>query len=332
MRRLIGSLLVLHGFAHAGAGIWATPGAPHLLVTLLWWVAMVGFVSAGAGLIGVRWLDRRGRPLAVIAALASLALLTFYPHPVLLIGAAIDGMILIDSIPFAHRVITRDLGLMLHPPRRHLGKVGTGVVVAILVYVSAVVLTRPWNATWGVSDGELMAPLPGDELNGSGRYLVQHGVTIHAPADSVWPWLAQIGADKGGFYSHAWLERAFGDPIHNADRIVPEWQSIKAGDLVRSAPPNYLAGMLGRDPGWRVTAAERGRLLVLDGWGAFVLQAVNDTTTRLYVRTRGDAEPTLASVTIAPLGLLVFEPAHFIMQRSMLLGIRDRAEQARRGR
>jgi len=62
------------------------------------------------------------------------------------------------------------------------------------------------------------------------------------------------------------------------------------------------------------------------------LQAVNDTTTRLYVRTRGDAEPTLASVTIAPLGLLVFEPAHFIMQRSMLLGIRDRAEQARRGR
>jgi hypothetical protein len=32
------------------------------------------------------------------------------------------------------------------------------------------------------------------------------------------------------------------------------------------------------------------------------------------------------SVVLSPTGLLVFEPAHLIMERRMLLGIRERAE------
>ena len=89
---------------------------------------------------------------------------------------------------------------------------------------------------------------------------------------------------------------------------------------------------LGRDIGWRVSGVVPGRLLALEGWGTFVLQPVDDSTMRLFVRTRGGGEPTLAGVALAPLGMLVFEPAHFIMQRGMLLGIRDRAERAWNGR
>jgi hypothetical protein len=68
---------------------------------------------------------------------------------------------------------------------------------------------------------------------------------------------------------------------------------------------------------------------VLQGWGAFVLHPVDDSTTRLIVRTRGEGKPSLAAVAIAPAGLLVLEPAHFIMQRGMLLGIKQRAEGGR---
>lgn len=333
MRRLVGTLLILHGLAHAGAGMWATLGAPRLFITILWWIAMVGFVTAGAGLLGLPRLETRWRPLAITASIASLALLAFFPHPVLVVGAFIDAAILIDSLPFAHDIIARDLGIMLHPPRRQLGKIGSVVAIIAIAYVSVLILTRPWNSTWGVNKSELTAPLPGDEQQApNGRYLVQYGVTIHAPAAAVWPWLAQLGQDRGGFYSYDWLERGMGDPVHNADRIHPEWQSIARGDFVRAAPPNYLGGIFGHDVGWRVAGVEPGRVLVLENWGAFVLQPLDDSTTRLYVRTRGEGEPSVAAVVLAPVSLLVIEPAHFIMQRGMLLGIRDRAEQAWRNR
>lgn len=34
---------------------------------------------------------------------------------------------------------------------------------------------------------------------------VTHAVSIAAPVHEVWPWLAQIGQDRGGFYSYEWL-------------------------------------------------------------------------------------------------------------------------------
>ena len=141
----------------------------------------------------------------------------------------------------------------------------------------------------------------------------------------MWPWLVQLGQDRGGFYSYDWLERAFGDDIRNADRIHPEWQTIARGDLVRATQPSYLGGKLG-DLGWKVTDVVPGRALILENWGAFVVRPVNDSTSRLHIRLRGPGAPSLAGVALAPFGLLVFEPAHFIMERGMLLGIRQRAE------
>lgn len=130
--------------------------------------------------------------------------------------------------------------------------------------------------------------------------------------------------DRAGFYSYDWLERLFGDDVRNADRIHPEWQTLREGDLVRAAQPGYFGGLFGRDIGWRVARLEPGCVLVLDGWGAFILQPI-DGGTRFTVRTPGAGEP---NVLLAPLGLLLFEPAHFIMERRMLLGVKERAERA----
>ena len=72
-----------------------------------------------------------------------------------------------------------------------------------------------------------------------------------------------------------------------------------------------------------------GRAIVLEGWGAFVLVPTDQRTTRLLIRLRGPGTPSLQSVALSPLGVLGFEPAHFIMERRMLLGIKDRAERGR---
>src|SRR5205807_2391127 len=130
---------------------------------------------------------------------------------------------------------------------------------------------------------------------------------------NVWLWLVQMGQDRGGFYSYSWLERLFGDPVRNADRVVPEWQNVKPGDLVRAAPPNYLGGIAGDTVGWRVAELIPGRALILDGWGAFVLEPVDDSTTRLLVRSRAATPASLSALLFAPFQLLVLEPAHFIM-------------------
>ena len=47
MRRTFGFLLVMHGLAHAGVGMWRAAPALHWPVTILWWLALVGFMTAG---------------------------------------------------------------------------------------------------------------------------------------------------------------------------------------------------------------------------------------------------------------------------------------------
>lgn len=100
------------------------------------------------------------------------------------------------------------------------------------------------------------------------------------------------------------------------------------GDSVFATPRDYLG--TGRRFGWRVQYAEPYRVLILEDWGAFVLEPVDSATTRLIVRTRGSGHDDVAAFALSPLGLMVMEPAHFIMERRMLLTIRDRVESARR--
>ena len=318
MRRiLLGTLLLLHGLAHANAGMLAAHPF-RVTPTMLWAVASVSLVAAGFGLFGVRRLRGHWQALALAGILASLLLLLAYRPATAWYGVAIDLALLaiLGFVSVRAPDWTRRGG--------RLAVIGRLVAFAFVAYVGSVIATRPWHSRWGSSDAELRAALPGDSLVPNAHYAIQHAVTINAPPAQVWPWLVQLGQDRGGFYSYDWLERAVGDHIQNAERIHPEWQSLNEGDLVRAAQPDYLGGRFGRDLGWRVVAIEPERLIALGGWGAFVLQPTPDGNTRLIVRTRGNGKPNVA---LAPIGLLVFEPAHFIMERGMLRGIKARAEQ-----
>ena len=111
-----------------------------------------------------------------------------------------------------------------------LAAAGAGTLAA---YALAV---RPWHVRWGATDEEVNERLPGDELVRHPNVEATHAVTIKAPAEEVWPWLVQIGQDKGGFYSYSWLENLAGCRLRNADRIVPEFQRLKVGALTLRVP------------------------------------------------------------------------------------------------
>lgn len=320
-RRAAAWLLVLHGLMHASVGVWAADLGPAWYVTPLWWMAMTGFVGAGCGLLGLAGLRPRWQPLVVAATLASVALFATHGVPAVAVGSVMNVVALVAALRWGEHGAAG---------RRHrspaLRALGHAAGIGFLVYASAVVLLRPWHTRWGATDDERTMRLLGDDLVPEAHYRMDHVVTVRAPADSVWPWLAQIGQDRAGFYSYDWLERLIGDDIHNADRIHPEWQRLAVGDLVRAAQPDYLGGRLGRDLGWRVAALEPGRGFVLERWGAFVVRPVGERTTRLHVRLRGEGRPTVLGTLLGPLNLFVFEPAHFVMERGMLLGIKRRAE------
>ena len=95
---------------------------------------------------------------------------------------------------------------------------------------------RPWHLRWGAEPEDEKRPLPGDELLPKDGTQILHAVTIDAPVEEVWPWLAQLGQDRGGFYSYEWLENLAGCRMRNADRIHPEWQHRELGETVHLHP------------------------------------------------------------------------------------------------
>lgn len=185
-------------------------------------------------------------------------------------------------------------------------------------------LTRAWYAAWGATAAETERSLPGDELVPNPRLTTTRAITIHAPADRVWPWLVQLGQGRGGLYSFQRLENLARCDIENLDEIRPELQDLEAGDKVRLGPEGY--------PYYVVRDIRPGRTLVLGtepddtgtlGAWVFHLEPAGETRTRLIVRSRLAYEPTWANRLI---WRAVTDPIFFVMERRMLIGIRDRAE------
>jgi hypothetical protein len=187
-------------------------------------------------------------------------------------------------------------------------------------------LVRPWHLKWGTTEAELHEPLPGDEVVPHPMQEATHAITINAPIADVWPWLVQIGQNKGGFYSYSLLENLVGCDIHNAKRIVPEWQSLRSGDVLWLHPKALPLPVLLVEPGRALVvggvAGEQDDNARVGTW-AFVLKELDPVTTRLVVRIRWNPAPGLLN-WIYSYGVL--EPSHFIMERKMMLGIKQRAE------
>jgi hypothetical protein len=84
------------------------------------------------------------------------------------------------------------------------------------------------------TEEEKQKTYPGDELLGgeNNRMRGTLAVTVNAPPEKVWPYLAQLGQRRAGFYSFGWLERLFGFHIYNTYKVIDEWQNMFPGEYI----------------------------------------------------------------------------------------------------
>ena len=193
--------------------------------------------------------------------------------------------------------------------------------LGVFAYVK---LLRPWHLHWGTTSDEVTRAMPGDDLITHPAMAATHALTIHAPVEHVWAWLVQIGQGRGGFYSYDWLEDLFGMNIHNTNRIQPEWQNPEVGDMIPFWKGTGIPIVQIEPPHLMVLAGSFAPEQPVGGSWTFLLEALDPQTTRLIVRSRvAGFSPQLLSIGLYRLFL---EPAHFIMERGMMLGIKARAE------
>lgn len=208
------------------------------------------------------------------------------------------------------------------------------VLVLFFLYVF-----RPWYNTWGATAVEVAATLPGDDLVPEPKMITTRAVTIHAPAERVWPWLVQVGYRRAGWYNYDWINRLMGvadfvDGHRSANRIIPELQKLKAGDVILLAPT----------AGWTVAAIEPRRSLslsaridfetgrpfkpeerlpdkYLNSSQTFILEPIDERTTRFVVRDR-----LAFGMGRAEILTWLLEPGFFIQESAFMRGVKSRAE------
>lgn len=208
------------------------------------------------------------------------------------------------------------------------------MVVRLLRFLAAlavVALVVRLSRRSGATDAECHASLPGDEVIPHPMIEWTRPTTIDATPDAIWPWLAQMGFGRGGWYTSETFDRIVWRLENlSATEILPEWQDLSVGDIVPDGP-DYAAffRVLSVEPEDHIVyrsirhpyrghpvdpqdPAARQRVeegLIEDGvyldfsW-AFVLRPFDEERTRLIIRTRADYEPPTLRLAVVPLGLV----------------------------
>jgi ketosteroid isomerase-like protein len=212
------------------------------------------------------------------------------------------------------------------------------LIVFALAFLSFFEFVQPWYARWGATDEEVIARLPGDEIVQGAVSEQTRAITIHAPVERVWPWLAQLGQNRGGFYSYDALENLVGCDMPTEDVLRPDKHAWAIGDRLWMYPPEAAGGIgfaVLRDyvPD-RVLAFGThipGAADIDTGSWAFVLRPLDKDTTRLLVRSRVQTTATTTWLE-RTFDRAVFSPMHFAMERRMMIGLKDVAETGTRSR
>jgi len=203
--------------------------------------------------------------------------------------------------------------------KKFLKLIGVLVGFACLAVIVVIAL-MPQMDRWGATNDEIAASYPGDELVPSPRITYTRAVTVNAAPEEIYPWIVQLGAERGGMYSYSWFEtNILHCELINADRIHDEWQNLKVGDQVKMCPGNF------GPPPYQVVMIQKNQAIVLghqdngqwiEVW-QFNLVPQSDGTTRLVIRSRNAAQGWFWDL---------IRPGEFIMMRGMMLGIKERAE------
>jgi hypothetical protein len=181
-------------------------------------------------------------------------------------------------------------------------------------------LFRRWHLTWGATQDEVGASMPGDDLLPRSQYRSTRAITINAPPDAVWPWLVQVGCLRAGWYSNDLLDN-LGRP--SASTIVPGLQHLEIGQWVPMSP----SGTPTERTALRVDSFEVNRWLLWTKPGStWAWQLTPDANNGTRLVTRIHAVYNWRRPFQAAFGVLLLEFGDFAMLRKMLRGIKWRAE------
>jgi hypothetical protein len=199
-----------------------------------------------------------------------------------------------------------------------------GVIVAVIVIALALLAFRQAVIFYGLTDVELIDDWPGDHAVAGAMPSGTRAITIHRPAEDVWPWIAQIGQDRAGFYSYRWLENVFGAKMPEVKVIVPRWTERSVGQKLVMAPVERWGKIAEMD----LVDVEPNRHLVYvnrEGSWSFILAPISDRACRLVCR--GTWIPSRRAIARL-MRMIVFDTVHFVMEWKMMRTIKRLAESA----
>jgi len=211
--------------------------------------------------------------------------------------------------------------------------VSGAIFIGVMILLGPVL--RRWYRRWGTRPGEADRRLPGDEFVPHPKSEITMAIDIQAPADKVWPWYAQLGCQRGGWYSYDLLDNG-GAP--SAERILPEFQDLKIGDMIAAVPNGSfgfpvaamreneflsLAGTINTATGKPGNPNDPDLKAYFSGDQTFVINRLDEKTSRLLFRMRIDWNPGRMNSLV---NLGVVEPVSFVMGRKMLRKIKRLSE------
>ncbi|MCK6505613.1 hypothetical protein L6R53_19810 [Myxococcota bacterium] len=218
----------------------------------------------------------------------------------------------------------------MHASARDLGEGLLGAAGIALDLVTP--FLRPVRAHWGLTEEEAAAPHPGDGLVAHPDWSWTHAVDIAVPPLAAWPWVAQVGQEKAGFYSYAVLENLVGCQVENADRVHEEWAQPRVGDGLRLHPDMPPLSLVEVVPGAHMVAlgGTEGGPMPRVSW-LFQVQPLPAGRCRVKSRFRSRLPASAGARERLVMGPWLTEGVGFVMDRRMLLGIKERAEAAWQG-
>ena len=170
---------------------------------------------------------------------------------------------------------------------------------------------------WGATATEIGEPLAGDELVPDARLRATRSIDLDAPPEAVFPWLAQMGFGRAGWYSYDWLDNL---GRRSATRIHDEWQDLSAGDLVPGGPIDFYAAIVEPPHAFVLQTQPTGRIMRRMGFTLAYEVRPTATGTRLVSRVRARID--------LPFGRLLerwlLGPGDGVMVRRQLLNLSRR--------
>jgi hypothetical protein len=162
---------------------------------------------------------------------------------------------------------------------------------------------------WGVTDSEISRSYPCDDFVVSPALQAWRGVHVEAPAELVWPWIAQVRIAP---YSYDWIDNLG----HRSPQQLVGLPEPEVGERFTTAGGRKLGRIVAVEPGKELTGTIMGAFM------SYVLAPQEHDRTRLLLKV------VMRTTRLAAVGLSVGD---LIMARRQLLNLKQLVERHHQG-